>query len=100
MRMRYLTAVAVALALSGCPERKVASNEPAPANAPLNLDKPEQARIELDLAAARNAIKQQQQIEGKTPASLDQLGVKLFHPDDLEYDASTGTVKSRTYPNL
>ena len=93
--MRLLLAFAVAVALSGCPERKV-----APADPPLNLDKPVRARVELDLAAVRSAISKHQQIEGSNPASIDQLGVKLFHPNDLEYDPSTATVKSKTYPML
>jgi hypothetical protein len=93
--MRPLLPLAFAIGLCGCPEPKAG---PEPAEAPLNLDKPDQARIQLDLAAVRAEVLKRQQMSGSYPASIDELGLKLFHPEDLEYDASNGTVKSRTYP--
>ena len=92
---RLLLTCAVALALSGCPERKQTTTTP-----PLNLDKPDQARIQLDLASARAEILKHQQMNGSYPPSLAALGVKLFHPNDISYDPSTGTVTSRTYPQF
>jgi hypothetical protein len=68
--------------------------------APLNLDKPDQARVELDLAQVRGAVRNAQQVNGVIPKSIDELGLKLFYPGDLEYDASTGAVKSKTYPRF
>jgi hypothetical protein len=99
---RLLLTFAVALALSGCPERKQQTStpeKPTPEK-PLNLDKPDQARIQLDLATARAEILKYQQMNGSYPPSLAALGVKLFHPNDISYDPSTGTVTSRTYPQF
>jgi len=36
----------------------------------------------------------------KNPESIDELKLKLYHPEDLVYDAKTGTVRSKSYPNL
>lgn len=71
---------------------------PVAPNAPLNLSKPDEARVQLDLAAVRAAVERAKQIDGKTPASLDEMGVKLNYPADLTYDAATGAVQSKTYP--
>jgi hypothetical protein len=99
--MRVLVLHAFFAALLGCPERKAEPTlSPAPSEAPMDLDKPAQARVQLDLANARAGVLQRQQIEGSYPQSLDQLGIKFFHPEDLIYDATTGTVHSRTYPSL
>jgi hypothetical protein len=99
--MRLLPAAVLTLALFGCPEKRQAPMAEAPkAEAPLNLDKPDQARIQLDLAAARAALLKHQQINGANPQTLAELGVKLFHPSDIIYDPATGTVNSRTYPQF
>lgn len=73
-------------------------NEPVAPDAPLHLAKPDEAKVQLDLAAARAAIAQKQQLEGRAPGSLAELGVKLYFPGDLNYDPTTGKVSSRTYP--
>ena len=96
--MRFLLSLAFACALAGCPEHKAAPRTPE--HAPMNLEKPERAHVELDLANARAAITKHQQIEGGNPKSLDQLGVRFFHPNDIVYDAATGSVGSKTYPEL
>lgn len=72
--------------------------QPIDLNAPLNTSLPDQARVKLDLAAARAAVAAKRQVEGKLPDSLDELGLKLNYPADLSYDASTGAVKSSSYP--
>jgi hypothetical protein len=72
--------------------------QPVTPDTPLHLAKPDEAKVQLDLAAARSAIAQKQQIEGATPPDLSSLGVKLYFPADLNYDPTTGRVSSRTYP--
>ena len=89
----------------GCPAKE--STPPPPverttpiANAPMNLEKPDRAKVELDLAAARDSINKWKQIEGSNPPSLNALELRYHYPSDLEYDPATGTVKSKTYPML
>jgi len=40
------------------------------------------------------------QHDGAFPASLEELKLNLYYPDDLVYDPKTGKVHSKTYPNL
>lgn len=75
-------------------------SQPIDFNAPLNTSLPDQARVKLDLAAARAAIAAKRQVEGKLPDSLDELGLKLNYPADLSYDSATGAVKSSSYPTF
>ncbi len=74
--------------------------QPVSPDTPLHLSKPDEAKVQLDLAAARTAIAQKQQIEGAAPPDLSSLGVKLYFPADLDYDPKTGRVSSRTYPQF
>lgn len=48
--------------------------------------------------AALNAYSAQN--DGKFPASLDELKLNLYYPEDMNYDPQTGKVHSKTYPNL
>jgi hypothetical protein len=97
--MRILPIILVfAFAAAGCPERKVEPAAATKAEAPLNLDKPDQARIQLDLAAVRAAIQRLQQTGAPCPETIEELGVKLNYPSDLEYDPTTASVTSKTYP--
>lgn len=73
---------------------------PAAADAPLQLSKPDEVRVRLDLDAARSAIRIHQQEHGAFPASLDVLSLKLNFPADLTYDAASGSVTSATYPRF
>ncbi len=103
--MKLAVMLAMVAALAGCPSQKSTPEAkprttPIAAGSPLDTDKPDRARVELDLAVARSAILQHRQIEGSNPKSLDETGVQLHFPDDIVYDAATGTVKSRTYPML
>lgn len=68
--------------------------------APLNLAKPDEVRIRLDLVQARSALRSHQMTSGGFPQTLSELGLKLSYPTDLTYDAASGTVRSRTYPAL
>jgi hypothetical protein len=94
--------VAAALVL-GCPAKQ---SEPPPSagpvspNAPMDLEKPDQSRVALDLANVRAAIRVREQVEGAKPKSIAELGLTLSFEADLEYDPATGTVRSKTYPQL
>lgn len=95
------------LILVGCPEKEAPPEEkpkrerPVDRNLPMNVAKPDRARVELDLAAVRSAVRAHQQLNGgQSPKSLDALGLNLSFEKDLTYDPATGTVKSKTYPEL
>jgi hypothetical protein len=89
---------------AGCEKKAesppAARTMPVDPDTPANLEKPDKARVTVDLASVRAAVKRSQQIEGVVPASLSAVGVGLSYPEDLVYDASTGEVSSKTYPSL
>jgi hypothetical protein len=72
---------------------------PLPPTYPGDLAKPDQVRVQLDLAAVRAGIQEYRMLnDSKNPPSIGALGLRLSYPEDLTYDAISGTVKSRTYP--
>lgn len=82
------------------PAEPAARTQPVGPSQPMNLEMPDRARVELDLANARAAIRTMSQLNGTNPRSLSEMNVKFTYPADLEYDAGAGTVKSKTYPML
>ncbi len=76
------------LAQDGTPERAITSA-------------PDRTRVELDLAAVRRGIQLYKSEHGAWPASLSQVSIEggLSYPQDLSYDAATGSVRSQTYPS-
>ncbi len=93
--------LALSLGLLGCKAKSkpAASGGPIDPAAPMQVDKPDRMRIQLDLANLRAALQKHKALEGGSyPGSLSALGVKVSFPDDIVYDASAGTVKSRAYP--
>lgn len=74
---------------------------PVSADAPLDLNKPDMVKVQLDLAASRASIREYQMTnDNKNPPDLGSLHLRLSFPQDITYDAGSGTVKSRTYPAL
>ena len=65
------------------------------------LKSPEKVKVIQDLHLIRTAI-QSYRIEhnGENPPSIESLGLKLYYPDEYEYDRATGKVKSKKYPDL
>jgi len=59
-------------------------------------------RVKLDLDQLRMLVQQHRQMnDGRAPAALSELPLeRVFYPADLEYDAASGTVRSRAYPDL
>lgn len=53
-----------------------------------------------DLTQTTAALQEYYVLEGKYPASLDDLKLELYHPEDLLYDAKTGKLRSKTFPDL
>lgn len=84
---------------AGAPPTPTARTTPIAPGAPLDTARIDEAKVRLDLAQARTAIRMYQQThDGASPPSLDGLGLALSFPGELRYDAATGTVQSRTYP--
>ncbi len=78
---------------------KPTTREPIDPAAPMQLANPDRARVQLELANLRAALSKHKALEGgEYPSSLSALGIKLSFPDDIVYDSSSGTVKSRAYP--
>jgi len=64
------------------------------------LNAPSKARVTSDLVAIRQAI-QAYRVEHSTfPSTLNALNLKLYYPDEYNYNPNTGEVKSKKYPNL
>jgi hypothetical protein len=107
--MRVLAALAVA-SLLACSQRAPAPEGAAPRTQPLAPDGtgaravtslPDRARVQLDLAAVRGALRAYHAERAAWPGGLSELNVEgLSYPADLSYDAASGTVTSRTYPTL
>jgi hypothetical protein len=107
VRLPFFAAILLgALALDACkreapppPPDTVPRDRPIEANAPLELSKPDEARVRTDLATARAAIREYQMLNSaKNPPDLSSLNLKLSYPKDLVYSADSGMVNSRTYP--
>lgn len=64
------------------------------------LNAPSKAKIVSDLSALRQAIQAYRVEHSAFPASLSDLSVKLYYPNEYNYNPNTGEVKSKKYPNL
>ena len=60
----------------------------------------DRARVLSDLTHVTAALATWKLEHESYPATLSELGLKLNYPDDLTYDAQTGKVRSKTFPNL
>jgi hypothetical protein len=66
---------------------------------PLGVARPDEARVRIDLAGVRAAVREHQMVhDGANPASISAMDLHLSFPGDLVYDPGTGTVQSKTYP--
>jgi hypothetical protein len=108
--MRSLVATLFLAAIVACSDRGAPAPAPAPRDRPLALDgsvaravtsTPDRARVELDLAAARGAVRAYHAEHAAWPRALADLSLEgtLNYPADLAYDPATGAVTSRTYPS-
>jgi hypothetical protein len=53
-----------------------------------------------DLTQTTAALQQYYVQENKYPETLSDLKLELYHPKDLDYDAKTGKLRSKTFPDL
>lgn len=103
--MRLLLALIVAIGLTACtkkepPPKPTKREMPIGPGAHLNTDKPDKTRVGVDLATLTGAIKMYRAMNDRLPGSLGELDVKVHYPKDIVYDANTGKVRSRTFPDL
>jgi hypothetical protein len=109
--MRSLVATLSLAAAVACSDRGAPPPpEPQPRDRPLAQDgsvargvtsTPDRARVQLDLAAVRGALRSYHAEHATWPRALADLSLEgtLNYPADLAYDPATGTVTSRTYPS-
>lgn len=72
---------------------------PSDPSHPLNVSKPDEARVRVDLAGVRAAIREYRMLhDGRNPKSVAELDLNLSFPGDIVYDARTGRARSRSYP--
>jgi len=98
--MRWWVLLFVVACAREAPPIPDARTEPIAPGAPLNLDKVDRAKVAIDVATARGAVKLHHAEHGRYPASLAELRPVLYFPKDLIYDAATGEVRSKTHPDL
>ena len=63
----------------------------------------DRVRVQMDLVAIRGAVLQYQRLhDGQNPPSISELEQleRLSYPREYDYDAASGTVKSKTFPML
>lgn len=60
----------------------------------------DRSRVLSDLTLVTGALNTYHAQNEKYPETLDELNLKLYHPEDLEYDPKTGQVHSKTFPKL
>lgn len=64
-------------------------------------DQIDRAKVLSDLTQVTGALATYRiQNDGKNPGSISDLKLELNYPQDLEYDAKTGNVRSKTFPDL
>jgi hypothetical protein len=71
---------------------------PRAPTSPANTARIDEARVRVELAAVRSAVREHQMLNGSSPPGIGVLDLKLRFEADLQYDPATGQVKSRTYP--
>lgn len=108
MRTALALALAAAALLAACSDR--APPPEPPRTRPLAQDgtaeravtsAPDRVKVQVDLSTVRAALRAWRAERGGWPATLGELRVEgLSYPADLEYDAASGTVTSRTYPTF
>jgi hypothetical protein len=64
------------------------------------IELPEKLKVTIDLRNIRNAIVAYETNHQQFPALLDELSIDLNYPGEYEYDAQSGVVTSKNYPDL
>jgi hypothetical protein len=64
------------------------------------LSQPDRARVLSDLTRVTAALTTWKLDHDRYPETVAELGLQLNYPADIIYDARTGKVRSKTFPNL
>lgn len=99
MLTRLALMMVCALALSAC-EAAQEARETTQEAARTTIAQIDQAKVLSDLNTAKTALAAYQVENQKFPAALAELKIQLNYPDELAYDATTGQVRSKTFPNM
>lgn len=99
-RLLFLpTLFVLLLGLSGCSLVKETRND-AQSAAGDTVGQISRSQAMSDLTQTTAALQQYYVQENKYPETLEKLKLELYHPEDLDYDATTGKLRSKTYPDL
>ena len=99
-RLLFLPTLAILLSgLSGCSLIKETRNDAQNA-AGDTVGQVSRSQAMSDLTQTTAALQQYYVQENKYPETLEKLKLELYHPNDLSYDATTGTLRSKTFPDL
>ena len=101
-KILYVFMIFVLLFL-GCSKGKEAASETkqiVKGYAKSVLNAPSKAKVVSDLSALRQTVQEYRVEHSAFPSSLNDLNVKLYYPNEYNYNPNTGEVKSKKYPNL
>jgi len=87
----------------GCSKGKEAANETktiVKGYAKSVLNAPSKAKVVSDLSVLRRTVQEYKLEHSVFPSSLDELHLKLYYPDEYDYNPNSGEIKSEKYPNL
>ncbi|MBF2054356.1 MAG: hypothetical protein IGS03_12965 [Candidatus Sericytochromatia bacterium] len=85
---------------SGC-EMAQESQETVAEGAKRTVQQIDRSKALSDLTLLTAALQSYHLQHGKYPAKLQDLDLKaVHHPEDLDYDPETGTLRSKSYPEL
>ena len=97
--MKLIILIALACLLTACQPAQEAS-ETAQEAAKTTIAQIDRAKVLSDINTVKTAVNAYQLEKQKYPETLAELSLSLNYPDDLSYDASTGQISSKTFPNL
>jgi len=103
MKKYFIILALFILLFSGCSKGKEAASETktiVKGYAKSVLNAPSRAKIVSDLSTLRRTVQEYKVEHSAFPSSLGELHLKLYYPNEYNYNANTGEVKSKKYPNL
>ncbi len=97
--MKRILLIFLSCLLTACQPTQEA-RETAQEAAKTTIAQIDRAKVLSDINTVKTAVSAYQLEKQKYPETLAELNLSLSYPDDLSYDASSGQVSSKTFPNL
>lgn len=97
--MKRILFIVLSCLLTACQPAKDVSEEAQQA-AKTTIAQIDRAKVLSDINTVKTAVSAYQLEKQAFPATLTELNLSLNYPEDLSYDANTGQVSSKTFPNL